>query len=139
MIQLLYLSRAEPAVDAAETRRILEVSRANNARLGVTGLLLRAGDTFVQVLEGEAATVAALVERIRRDRRHRSVLVALERKVDAPTFGAWSMGFTSVDPALAGEGQVVDLSRVPLAELAQDRGAAILDAVARLAGPGLAA
>ena len=134
-IQLLYISRADVPVTPDLVRDILDVSRRNNAALGITGLLLVTGNTFVQVLEGEPEQVRGLVRRIRRDRRHRSVLVAVERSIQARSFGEWSMGFRELDPSLAEERQVVDLSRTALSELTTVRGAAILDVVARFAVP----
>jgi uncharacterized Fe-S cluster-containing radical SAM superfamily protein len=42
VFQLLHVSGATRAMSAEQIREILEVSRRNNAKLGVTGMLLHA-------------------------------------------------------------------------------------------------
>ena len=90
MRQLLYISSktsGEPiALDA-----ILSVSRRNNMAVGATGLLYTDGTRFLQVLEGDAEAVTATFERIRRDPRHKAVVVLSDREVTTREFGAWSM------------------------------------------------
>lgn len=49
---------------------IVRSARAKNPKLNVTGLLLFDGTHFCQYLEGPAANVAWLLERIRSDARH---------------------------------------------------------------------
>ncbi|MCK7501422.1 MAG: BLUF domain-containing protein [Comamonadaceae bacterium] len=48
----IYASAAAQPLDAAVPARMLEASRANNRRLGITGMLLYADGSFFQVLEG---------------------------------------------------------------------------------------
>lgn len=90
MLQLVYISSAHPAgtIDVAP---ILEASRRNNARDGISGLLYADGRRFLQVLEGEKGTVEAAFARISADPRHRAVVVLSRREVDAREFGAWAM------------------------------------------------
>lgn len=88
MLQLVYISTA---VQAGEIAAILGVSRANNARDGITGLLYADGVRFLQALEGVPDRVEATFERIRRDDRHRAIVVLSRRMVDAREFGAWDM------------------------------------------------
>lgn len=51
---------------------LLQQSRENNLRLGITGLLLYKDLDFTQVIEGEDSTVQKLSSRIERDPRHRA-------------------------------------------------------------------
>ena len=134
LIQLLYVSKAAPEVTPAETARILDASRRNNARLNVTGLLIYADDMFIQVLEGDAKAVDALVRRIQRDRRHRGLMVLVRRAVRARSFGEWSMGFRRLDPALEGERQAFELSQAALAERASPDADALFDVVRGFGG-----
>ena len=53
MIALVYVSAARKLFDEAELSALLTQCRANNARLGVTGVLLYADGNFMQALEGE--------------------------------------------------------------------------------------
>ena len=102
--RLLYSSEsvldgAGPQVDQ-QVASILDRSRARNEAAGLTGALLFASGTFVQVLEGPIAQVEATFERICCDLRHRRLrlfeLVACEGRV----FKAWSMADLGADRSL---------------------------------------
>ena len=88
--QLLYVSVAtEPTPRMAEA--IFEQSRHNNAIDGVTGLLYTDGFRFMQVLEGSPESIEATFGRIRRDPRHRDLIVLQDGEQEERTFGYWSM------------------------------------------------
>lgn len=91
--QLVYVSAAKSLMSEAQLAEVLIKARRNNERLGVTGLLIHQNGSFLQVLEGPAATVEDLFARISLDVRHRRVTL-LARGADAkPLFADWSMGF----------------------------------------------
>ena len=101
MRQLLYASTTNREISDDVLNDILAVSRKNNARVGVTGMLLFIEGAFMQVLEGEAQAVTETYTRICRDKRHWNTMVLLDR--DAPrAFGEWSMGFEK--PAMDADG-----------------------------------
>ena len=101
MRQILYASTTHREVADAVLNDILAASRRNNAKVGVTGMLLFIEGGFMQVLEGEDRCVTETYARICNDKRHWSITVLLDR--DAPrTFGAWSMGFEK--PSAIAEG-----------------------------------
>lgn len=105
MRQLLYVSHAPRALAPAELDRILATSRAHNALMGITGLLLFLEDSFLQILEGEERALRDLYSRITADRRHAAPQLLLDRAVAAPGFRGWSMGFerpSAGDPETAG-------------------------------------
>ena len=93
MIQLCYISTARPQVDWDAVDEILAVSRRNNARANVTGLLLFNGKRFLQLLEGAPAQVEATYLRIARDDRHFAVVKLSERQIEEREFGGWDMAF----------------------------------------------
>ena len=80
-------------------RGILAVSRANNARDGVTGGLLFSEGCFAQVLEGPLGAVEAAFERIQCDARHCEVVVLQSGPVAKRDFPNWSMAFAGTDAA----------------------------------------
>ena len=90
MIQLVYISSAHPA-GAVDVAPILQVSRRNNGRDGLSGLLYADGRRFLQVLEGEATKVEAAFARISADPRHRAIVVLSRREIEAREFGEWAM------------------------------------------------
>jgi hypothetical protein len=98
MEQLLYISTSRSPVGAsrAEISDILAVSRGNNARDGLSGLLVVGGRRFLQVLEGPADALDRAFVRIAKDDRH-IALVQLERKsIWQRSFPVWEMGFETV-------------------------------------------
>ncbi|KTT76264.1 BLUF domain-containing protein [Sphingomonas endophytica] len=88
MLQIVYISSAVGSVDTAP---ILDTSRRNNARDGVTGLLYADGRRFLQALEGEPHMVEAAFARIIGDPRHRAIVMLSQREVETREFGAWAM------------------------------------------------
>ena len=98
---LVYVSSAVDLFSTEDLVALLETSRRNNTRDGVTGMLLYKAGNFMQVLEGEEDKVRTVHERIERDPRHRGLITLLEQRSDARQFGGWSMGFRNLaDPSL---------------------------------------
>ena len=88
MLQLIYISSAVGKPDHGD---ILAVSRRNNRRDGVTGLLYADGFRFLQALEGPEDRVEAAYERIKADKRHRAAVILSRRTIEAREFGEWEM------------------------------------------------
>jgi hypothetical protein len=103
LVRCLYASRAIAPQSRSVLDDILEQSRRNNLRLGITGLLCSTSDVFVQVVEGGRDEISALVCRIVRDERHRDVRLLSFEEIDERRFGNWTMGkvdMVAVNPAL---------------------------------------
>ena len=106
MHYLVYVSQATKPVDDAELEAILDVSRKYNSEQGVTGLLIyryspetKSGH-FIQMLEGDEQRVRALYDKIKRDKRHHTMIVLSEGELPTRMFGEWAMGFKNVDDKL---------------------------------------
>jgi hypothetical protein len=97
MFRLIYSSHSTiPATDRDTVlAQIFDVSRSRNKKAGVTGALLLTDHYFVQVLEGDEATVTALYERIRADGRHERVEVVESGTTGSRAFPRWSMAQVS--------------------------------------------
>jgi hypothetical protein len=95
MHQLIYSSAAVVPFSPLELEQLLTHARSNNTRLGVTGMLLYEGGSFLQVIEGDAPVLETLFQRIGQDKRHNDCVTLLKRDVEAPHFGDWAMGFVS--------------------------------------------
>jgi hypothetical protein len=93
MYYLLYLSRASSVVSGRELASIMTVSRRNNGRDGVSGVLVYKDGVFLQLLEGEQKTVLRTYERISGDPRHTDPVILLKGPIEHRLFGRWSMGF----------------------------------------------
>lgn len=75
---------------------ILNVSRVNNARLGVTGLLIYHEGSIIQILEGEKEVLYTLYNKIIKDTRHKAIIKVLDFSITERNFREWSMGFKQV-------------------------------------------
>jgi hypothetical protein len=110
--QLLYVSGASRPLSDDDIDQILFASRRNNPRLGITGMLLAAGDAFIQVLEGEAAAVQGLAQR--------NFMVLVEQDAARRAFAHWDMGFKRLDRDEAGDGAIFRITEQALRERIDD-------------------
>lgn len=102
MYQVVYISTAKREYSKHELAEILAVSRRNNTRDGITGVLCYHGGTFFQMLEGDEERVHAVMERVDRDARHFGVTVLLEQHVASRAMPDWSMAFREISDDEAG-------------------------------------
>ncbi len=93
MRRIVYASKALQEFDDAELLALLEQARAFNTTRDVTGMLVYAQRSFLQVIEGADADIAGVWARIRQDPRHTEIRVLGDGPVQAREFGTWSMGF----------------------------------------------
>ncbi len=76
-----------------EMQKLLDVSRARNAGLGVTGALIFNEGVFAQILEGDEAAVREIFKSIEKDPRHTGIVVLPSQTYDDRRFEKWSMAF----------------------------------------------
>jgi hypothetical protein len=100
MFYLAYVSAATRRFDQQELETLLATCRRNNAALGISGALVYADGSFMQVLEGDEDTVRALYARIERDPRHHDLIVLDEGAEPVREFGDWSMAFRDLSGRL---------------------------------------
>jgi hypothetical protein len=94
LYRVVYSSRINPKylTDVDETLKdILTTAVRENAKHGITGLLIAHGGWFVQALEGSMDAVHATLAAIVRDVRHRDSQILADGPTEARMFGAWSM------------------------------------------------
>lgn len=96
LIQLVYASIAAKPFEGEALNELVATSRASNARLGITGLLLYKNASFLQVLEGEEGKTTRLLEKIRQDKRHDGMVILRRRHVEEHGFPDWPMGYVYV-------------------------------------------
>jgi hypothetical protein len=103
LVRLVYCSRATPGLDQEELQGILKQSRANNAKLGITGVLCLSGGYFIQVVEGGRSAVNQLYNRLVIDGRHAEVTLLGYEEVRERRYAGWAMGqanMARLNPAL---------------------------------------
>jgi hypothetical protein len=99
---IIYCSAASAEFDETCIASILEQSRARNGARGITGMLLYVQRCFFQVLEGDPAVVDPVYERIQLDPRHHRITRIIAEPIVRRSFGEWTMGFSTLAPAQAG-------------------------------------
>ena|SRR5271165_1105280 len=96
MFFVVYVSSAVNLFSEEDLTRLLETSRRNNPKLGVTGMLLYKEGNFMQLIEGPEEGVRTLLATIYNDPRHRGLLTLLEGNEKTREFQDWAMGFQSL-------------------------------------------
>ena len=91
--QLAFASRAKSGLRASDTSAIIGTSRANNARLGLTGVLVYSGASFLQFVEGDDDQLSALWRRLLADDRHRELASLHDGSAAARWFDDWRAGY----------------------------------------------
>jgi hypothetical protein len=93
LYQLVYISSATAKFSQDQLMALLEHSRRKNSRAGISGILLYHDGNFMQLLEGEEATVQAVYARIIQDPRHRACMTLIQGAVKDRLFPDWTMAF----------------------------------------------
>jgi hypothetical protein len=83
-------------MNSDELADILEVSRVNNARRNITGILFYKNREFLQVLEGEKAVIDRVLQTISEDPRHSGIVILLRDNLPR-MFSDWSMNFANLE------------------------------------------
>ncbi|RVT96568.1 BLUF domain-containing protein [Mucilaginibacter limnophilus] len=97
MYNIIYISTSSQFFDDYTLASILEASRENNKQVNVTGILLYADGTFLQVLEGEKEDVEYIFNKIICDFRHSNIIELVKGPVKNRIFVEWAMGFASAN------------------------------------------
>lgn len=116
MLSLVYASRATAPFDEARLASLLQQSRADNARVDLTGMLLYRDGRFLQVLEGPDEAVRERMDAIEHDPRHESIRILLKETTTERLFPEWSMAYAAVPETAQPEG-----FRTTFEDLAGDR------------------
>ena len=95
--QMIYFSTTPTQMDAVQISDLLKQSKANNARDGITGLLVYYDKMFFQILEGDRDKVEACYHRIEKDQRHRKLFLMWEGDAEKRAFDDWKMAYESKD------------------------------------------
>ncbi len=93
IFQLVYESTAAEPFYSAELLALLEKSRRNNERTGITGMLLYHNGRFLQLLEGLQDHVLERFAVIAADPRHKWVSLVMSGPNAERDFPDWKMGF----------------------------------------------
>lgn len=94
LVHCIYSSAETAPFTPDDIVALLEKAREDNAKLGVTGMLLYDNGTFFQVLEGESDVVLSLLDIIQKDKRHDRVVKIIYEDIEERDFSGWTMGYS---------------------------------------------
>lgn len=126
--RLVYMSTAVGVLRADELDRIYLRAQSANTRAGITGLLLFYEGAFLQALEGPAAGVTSLAEKIRRDRRHSGIITLESAPIEERAFPDSPMRFVAARNLSSGEKQAFSDLRMAVSARSHMIGAPAADA-----------
>ncbi|CAH0535498.1 hypothetical protein VST7929_03068 [Vibrio stylophorae] len=92
LTRLIYVSTLSAECDQQALDEILQISRVNNQKNHLTGLLSHNNRYFLQCIEGARAKVNEAYNRILSDPRHSRVVILQYQEITEREFGDWSMG-----------------------------------------------
>ncbi|GLR25209.1 BLUF domain-containing protein [Limnobacter litoralis] len=98
LYNLIYVSTAAADLNQFDLAEIAIQSSTNNQKVDVTGMLLYAKGSFIQVLEGPRDMVLERFAIIATDPRHGNIQHILDGPLHKRHFSNWSMGFRHVQP-----------------------------------------
>ena len=102
---LLYVSYSTLYMpdDGAVVLDVVRQSRRRNAALGLTGALVFTHQRFAQYLEGPEAGIADLMASLRRDSRHRDILLVESGSTKRRRFPGWDMAYSGTSDLVAAQ------------------------------------
>jgi hypothetical protein len=90
---LLYISESTSYFkEENDLTSIIEKSVANNKLKDITGMLMKNGEFFIQLLEGKKENVIFVFNKIQHDRRHNHVKILIKEEINTRLFPNWNMG-----------------------------------------------
>ncbi len=97
MVRLVYASRMASGVVHDDLSDILQTSRRNNEKQGITGALCYSAVGFLQCLEGSSDVINKLYGSIIRDARHVDVTLLAYCDIHQRIFAKWAMAYIRAD------------------------------------------
>ncbi len=94
---IVYRSRAVGPFSDTDLFYLLAHARDNNARLGLSGIIVYDRGHFFQWLEGADESLGHVWNKIRVDERHVDVEVLVDQQIPTRLFEGWSMQFAHRD------------------------------------------
>ena len=98
LVHCIYTSVQTYPLASAEIAQLVHNSREKNTLHELTGVLIHVGDTFFQVLEGNAEVVEDLYSKILQDPRHTQITRIIFETIPRRYFSDSSMSLTTLSP-----------------------------------------
>ncbi|MFK7951914.1 MAG: BLUF domain-containing protein [Ekhidna sp.] len=111
LFRLVYTSARLKNCTDEDIEQILEVSRRNNGKINVTGILIHTDDRFLQVLEGDKEVIMKLYHKIEKDDRHGGSNMRFCEPVKERHFSDWEMAGKKIDKSVEFKTDINDKKR----------------------------
>jgi hypothetical protein len=76
---------------------IVKKAKANNLKLGITGVIFYHNKRFVQIIEGEKDSLEYLMSIIEKDTRHKNIVRIIDEEINKRGFMQWNMDSFNLD------------------------------------------
>jgi hypothetical protein len=103
LIQIIYMSSSKGIFDEQRLLDLLQLSKRENSRHAITGLLLHKDGSFIQVIEGEKRDIEQLYHNIENDRSHTGIMLLIKEPIQEREFPDWSMAIHNVPSSMANQ------------------------------------
>lgn len=91
---ICYLSKHTEVLENSELENLFEFILKKNPTLNITGALLYNNSFFLQVLEGNKNSVKEVFSKIRKDKRHKDILMIFDHKIENRIFQNYEANFS---------------------------------------------
>lgn len=91
---ICYLSKQAETLKDSELENLFKYILEMNPTLNITGAILHNNNFFLQVLEGNKKTIEDLFAKIRKDKRHKNILLILNQKIGNRIFNNYEANFS---------------------------------------------
>lgn len=90
---ICYISKQSEALIDSELESLFGYIVSMNSTLQISGALLHNEGFFLQVLEGDKLRIGELFSKIRKDKRHKNILMVLDQKIENRIFQNYEANF----------------------------------------------
>lgn len=90
---ICYISKQSEALIDSELESLFGYIVSMNSTLQISGALLHNEGFFLQVLEGDKLRIDELFSKIRKDKRHKNILMVLDQKIENRIFQNYEANF----------------------------------------------
>lgn len=94
---ICYKSEVKSALNLLEFEAIFNETQTKNDKNNITGVLVKKGVTFFQIIEGNEATINTLYQKIKNDSRHSNIIEFLNKSISKLSFKAFDTGYTVIE------------------------------------------
>lgn len=98
LFHFAYISKLSPVYDASCVSDIVKLSRKNNVKNHLTGILVYDGENFFQYIEGEKTKVLTLLEKLKLDPRHSNFSILFKDRLNSQRiYNDWHLAYYYVE------------------------------------------